>query len=107
MSYDDDWSDPLETRCEAIRKSIRPATVGELRDLCAQLFPVVTDPWAEKFTAFLTEHQGDHFYLADVPGAHIAYCREAGKGIWFIPDTGIGIIQPRGLQAIAEIVDKF
>ena len=107
MNYDDDWSDPKEARREAVRKTIRPATLAELRELGLTLFPVATDPWAEKFNAFLTEHAGDHFYLADVPGAHIAYCREAGKGIWFIPGTGVGIIQPKGLQAIAEIVDKL
>jgi len=107
MSYDDDWSDPLEERREMIRKTIHPTTVGELRDLCAELFPIATDPWAEKFCGFLTDHAHDTFYRAEAPGAHIAYCREAGRGIWFIPGTGVGIIQPKGLQALAEIVDNL
>lgn len=104
MNYDDDWTDPAQTRIEMARKTIRPATAEELKALCQQLFPVVTDPWAEKFNAFLTEHAHDRFFLADAPGgARIAYCKEAGKGIWFLPGTGVGIIQPKGLQALAEI----
>lgn len=108
MNYDDDWSDPMETRREMVRKTIRPTTADELKELCTQLFPVVTDPWAEKFNAFLNEHAHDSFYLADAPGgARIAYCKEAGKGIWFIPGSGIGIIQPKGLLALAEIVGEL
>ena len=109
MSYDDDWPDnTLETRRAMVRKTIRPATVEELKQLSAKLFPVVTDPWAERFNAFLNEHAHDKFYLADAPGdAHIAYCRDAGRGIWFIPGTGVGIIQPKGLKALAEIVDDL
>ena len=107
MSYDDDWSDPLETRREMIRKTIRPTTIGELRALGAKLFPVVTDPWAEKFGAFLNEHANDRFYEAEAPGAHVVYCRDEGKGIWYIPGSGLGIIQPKGLQALAEIVDNL
>lgn len=104
---DDDWTDPFQARCDRIRGTIRPATVCELRDLCALLFPVVTDPWAEKFNAFLHAHENDTFYLAEAPGAQVAYCREAGQGIWFLPGTGVGILQPKGRQALAEIVDKL
>jgi|LakMenE01Jun11ns_1017448.scaffolds.fasta_scaffold8914874_1 hypothetical protein len=108
MSYDD-WPDnTIENRLEMIRKTIQPTTTGELRKLCERYFPVVTDPWAERFTAFLNEHSQDKFYLAEAPGgAWIAYCHDAGRGIWFIPGTGVGILQPKGLQALAGIVDKL
>ena len=107
MSYDD-WPDnTMEDRRAMVRKTIRPATASELKQLGEKLFPVVSDPWAERFNAFLTEHAQDRFYLADVPGARIVYCRDAGRGIWFMPGTGMGIIQTKGLQALAEIVDKL
>jgi hypothetical protein len=107
MSYDDDWPDnTLETRREMVCKTIRPTTVEELKQLGAELFPVVSDPWAERFNAFLAERAHDKYYLAEAPGAHIAYCREAGRGIWF-SGNGVGIIQPKGLQALAEIVDAL
>ena len=109
MSYDDDWpGNTLDERRAMVRKTIRPATVEELKQLGVKLFPVVTDPWAERFNAFLKDHAQDKFYLAEVPGgAQIVYCRDAGKGVWFIPGTGVGIIQPKGLQALAEIVDQL
>lgn len=108
MNYDDNWPDnTLEIRREMILKTIRPAPVEELKQLSEVLFPVASDPWAERFNAYLAEHAHAKFYLAEVPGARIAYCRDAGKGFWFIPGTGVGIIQPRGLQALAEIVDKL
>ncbi|HSP42611.1 MAG TPA: hypothetical protein VLO11_07065 [Luteolibacter sp.] len=108
MSYDDDWPDnTMEDRRAMVRKTIRPATASELKQLGEKLFPVVTDPWAERFNAFLNEHANDKFHLAEVPGARIAYCRAANSGIWFIPGSGMGIIQPKGLQALAEIVDAL
>ena len=107
MSYDD-WPDnTMEDRREMVRKTIRPAAVEELKQLCEKLFPVVSDPWAERFSTFLTEHAHDKFYIAEAPGASIVYCRDAGRGIWFIPGTGVGIIQPKGLKALAEIVDRL
>lgn len=109
MSYDDDWPiNTLENRRLMVRKTIRPATIEELGQLAAKMFPVATDPWAERFSVFLKEHANDKFYLAmSSEGAHIAYCRDAGKGIWFLPGTGVGIIQPRGLEVLAEIVDAL
>ncbi len=109
MNYDDDWPDnTMENRRAMVRKTIRPVASAELKQLGERLFPAITDPWAERFSAFLAEHPNDKFYLAEAPGgAHIAYCRDAGRGIWFIPGTGMGIIQPKGLQALAEIVDAL
>jgi len=108
MSYDD-WPDnTLENRRAVVRKTIRPATVGELTQLCAELFPVVTDPWAERFSTFLREHSKDRFYHAQATeGYHVIYCRDAGRGIWYLPGSGVGIIQQKGLSALAEIVDSL
>jgi hypothetical protein len=109
MNPNDDWPDhTLENRRSMIRETIRPATVAELREFWVELFPIVNDPWAERFAAFLNEHAKDRFYLAKSPeGAHIAYCRDARRGIWFLPGTGVGIIQSKGLQLLAEIVDSL
>lgn len=107
MSYDDDWPDQtLENRKYKIKKTIRPATLAELKQLGEKLFPVVTDPWCVRYNDFLTEHPQAKFYLADTPEeAIIVYCREPSKGVWFIPGKGMGKLQSQGLQAMAEIVD--
>jgi hypothetical protein len=109
MSYDEDWPDnTMENRRVVVRKTIRPATLDELKQLGAKRFPIVTDPWCERFNAFLTEHRDGKFYLAETPeGAEIAYCRDANQGVWFLPGKGMGVIQPKGLQMLAEIVDAL
>ena len=54
MSYDDTWPEnSLDKRCEVIRQTIHPVTIDELRRFAESAFPVVTDPWYEKFNDLL------------------------------------------------------
>jgi hypothetical protein len=105
----DDWPDnTMENRRAVVRKTIRPATLPELEELGEKRFPVVTDPWCEKYHEFLRQNRDGKFYRAESPeGAEIIYCRDAGIGVWFLPGTGMGIIQPKGLQMLAETVDAI
>jgi len=109
MSYDEEWPmQSLEDRRKVVRETIRPATYEELKQLGEKRFPIVTDPWCERFNAFLKEHKTSKFYLAKSPeGAEIAYCRETNNAIWFLPGKGMGIVQPKGLQMLAEVVDSL
>ena len=105
MSYDNDWPDnTLEARRAAIRQTIRPATLEELNQLGETCFPVVTDPWAERYAAFLKHHPSAKYYRAQTAeGAEIVYCQDTGQGVWFLPGSGMGVIQPSGLQMLAEL----
>lgn len=105
MSYDD-WPDnTMENRRVAVRKTIRPATPEELRELGVKFFPVVTDPWCERYNEFLKKHPTAKFYRAQSPeGAEIIYCGDTGQGVWFLPGKGMGVLQPKGLKMLAEIV---
>lgn len=109
MSYDDDWPDNTwENRRLMIRKTIRPVTLAELQQLGEQRFPIVTDPWCERYNEFLAHHAEAKFYRAEIPGhAEIIYCQDAGKGIWFLPGKGMGIIQSKGLEIIKGVVDAL
>ena len=109
MSYDDDWPDnTMENRRVAVRKTIRPATLEELRELGAKRFPLVTDPWFERFSEFIKQHASAKFFRAETSeGAEIVYCKDTGQGVWFLPGKGMGIIQPKGLQMLAEVVDSL
>lgn len=109
MSYDNEWLDQtLKDRTEAIRRSIRPATLEELRTLGIERFPSATDPWSESYRVFLDEHpKGDYYRAETNEGAEIVYCHDAGKGIWFLPGRGMGILQPKGLKLMAEIVEAL
>lgn len=105
----DDWPDhTLENRRRMVCKTIRRATLEELKTFGMENFPVITDPWCERYNRLLTDHAKAHFYRASTPeGAEIVYCRETGSGMWFLPDSGMGIIQERGLKVLAEIVDSL
>lgn len=109
MNYDDDWPDQtLENRRAMVRKTIRRADISELRALGDKYFQVATDPWCEHYNNFLKQHQSAKYYLAETPeGAEVAYCRDAEQGVWFLPGSGMGIIQARGLGFLKEIVDDL
>jgi hypothetical protein len=109
MSYDDDWPDMTwENRRLMIKNSIRPVTRAELEQLGAQRFPVVTDPWCMRYHEFLSGHPDAKFYRSEIPEqAEVIYCRDPEKGIWFLPSKGMGILQPRGLEMLREIVDTL
>jgi hypothetical protein len=108
MSYDDWPDDTMEIRRAAVRKTIRSATYEELKALGEKRFPVATDPWCIRFNDFVQNNKTSRFYRAEIPGgAEIVYCRDGEKGIWFLPGSGMGIIQAKGLKALAEIVDAL
>jgi hypothetical protein len=106
MNYDEDWSeDNIAQRRAMVRKTIRPATLEELAELGEMRFTIANDPWCEKYFTFLKEHAREKFYRAEThDGAEIVYCADADKGIWFLPGTGMGVIQPKGLKVLAGIV---
>jgi hypothetical protein len=108
MSYDDWPDDSMETRRTMVRNTIRPATWEEIKALGDKQFTVATDPWAIRFNEFLQSHKSAKFYRAEAPGgAEVVYCRESEQGVWFLPGSGMGIIQPKGLQMLKEIVDAL
>jgi hypothetical protein len=109
MSYDDDWPDnTMENRRLLVRKTIRPVTIAELKQLAEKRFPVATDPWCARFNAFLVDNTSAKFYQAEVPGgAEVIYCRDAEQAVWFLPGKGMGVVQPNGLAMLKEIVDAL
>lgn len=105
----DDWPDnTMENRRLMIRKTIRPATLAELKELGEKRFPIVTDPWCIRYNELLANNAEAKFYRAEIPdGAEIIYCQDSGRGVWFLPGSGMGIIQPNGLLMLKEIVDAI
>ena len=95
-----------KARRKAIAASIRNISVEELKILGERLFPFIDDPWQEKFFAFLAENPGATFHHAMThDGVQIIYCHAKGRGIWFMPGTGMGPMQPKGLAALKQIVE--
>jgi hypothetical protein len=92
-------------RRKAIAQSIRTIGVEELKALGEQTFHYADDPWREAFFRFIAENPGTTFHHAVMSdGVNIIYCRDADKGIWFLPGSGLGPLQATGRKAMSEII---
>ena len=95
-----------EARRESVRDTIHSVTVEEMRSLGEGLFPSMDHPWREKFFSFLSENQGSTFHHAVThDNVHILYCAPKEKGMWFVPGSGMGPLQPKGVQILKEILE--
>ena len=108
MSYDDDWPDEsMNERREAIRRTIRRVDLETIRALGAERFGNAVDPWAERFEKFLNSHPRGRFYQAEVPGGfEIAYCHDTGDALWFLPGSGMGVVQEKGRTFLRNLVNE-
>ena len=96
-----------QARQEALRETIHTISVEELRSLGEGLFPYAEHPWREKFFTFLAENSGATFHHATTDDhIHIIYCAAQEKGIWFVPGSGIGPLQRKGIHVMNEIIGK-
>jgi hypothetical protein len=95
-----------KARRKAITESIRTISVEELKALGEQLFPLMDNPWREKFFDFITENAGATFHHATTHDhVQIIYCHARNKGMWFTPGIGMGPMQPKGLGILKQIVE--
>lgn len=105
----DDWPDQTwENREAMVRKTLRPVSLEELKKLGEERFPIVTDPWCIRYQEFLAQHPDAEYFRAEIPGnVEVIYCRDSGKGVWFMPGRAMGIIQSKGLSMLAAISAKL
>jgi hypothetical protein len=99
----------IESRDEARRKGVEetidPIGVEQLKVLGESLFPSIDHPWRERFFQFINENAGATFYHATTNDRiHVLYCPAKDAGMWFLPGTGMGPLQPKGLKVLKEIV---
>ena len=96
-----------DARRKAIAASIRTISVEELTKLGQQIFPLADHPWRDKFFGFISENSGETFHHATAnDGVQFIYCRGKEKGMWFLPATGMGPLQPGGLAVLKKIVEE-
>ena len=108
MEYENlDIGSITEARRNAIKQSIRAVDLQTLKSLGETLFPTFDNPWREVFFEFLKENSGSTFYRAMTSDRYeIIYCPAKEKGIWFIPESGMGPLQPKGVKILKEIVEE-
>ena len=98
--------DLTNERRKGIAETIKPIGIEELKALGEGLFPHLDHPWREKFFTFLRENADANFHHATTDDRlHIIYCHAQDKGIWFLPGSGVGPMQPKGLKILKEIVE--
>lgn len=96
-----------DARRKAFAASIRIIDVEELKKLGEKLFPFVDHPWREVFFGFLSQHPGSTFRHATAnDGVQIVYCHDEERGMWFVPGTGMGPLQTKGLAVLKQIVES-
>jgi hypothetical protein len=96
-----------EGRRKAVEKTIKLISVDEINALINEIFPYLDDPYRERFSEFVKDNAGGSFYHAITNDpVHILYCATKDKGIWFLPGSGVGILQERGLKILKGIAAK-
>jgi hypothetical protein len=77
-----------------------------LKTVEQDIFPYADDPWRDRFVDFVEANASASFYHAITDdGFHVVYCHTKQKGIWFIPGTGLGPLQEKGLATMKKIVE--
>lgn len=96
----------LAARREVVKRTIRPIDAAEAAAIGEAVFVFPDDPWRDQFFTYLAENPDAEIFHAEVPeGGQLIYSHTNHRGIWFIPGKGKGIIQPKALEFLAEIVD--
>ena len=107
MEYENlDIENITEARRKAVKQSIHSVDLQELKSLGETLFPTFDNPWREVYFEFLKENSGSTFYRATTSdGYELIYCHAKENGMWFVPGSGMGPLQAKGLKIMKEIVE--
>jgi hypothetical protein len=97
----------LAARRKSVEKSIKPIGVDALKELGEKLFPQADDPWRKSYFEFLRDNPAERYYHATAMNrVEVIYCPAKETGIWFIPGKGRGVLQPKALKVLAEVLKK-
>ena len=92
-------------RRQAIAKSIRVISVEELKKLGGEIFDTPDRPWLDAAVQLIAENPGATFYHASAgEGVVFLYVRDADKGLWYLPGSGLGPLSEGGRQLMKEAI---
>jgi hypothetical protein len=93
-------------RRKAIVKSIRIISVEELKKLGEEMFDDPDRPWRQTALQFVAENPGTTFYHASAgEGVIFVYSRDADKGLWYLPGSGLGPLSEGGRQLMKNAIE--
>jgi hypothetical protein len=92
---------------KTIHESICVINAEEMKTLEEEIFPFKQDLWHDRYRKFMEENAGETFFYAAINDAtRILYCYGKQRGIWFLPNSGVGILQEPALKVLKEIVEE-
>jgi hypothetical protein len=102
-----DINEITEARRKSLAQTLHAVDASQVKAIGDELFPYYDDPWREKFFGFLAEHGGATFHHGTTSdGVQFLYCHDKNRGIWFVPQVGMGPLQAKGLGIMKELVEK-
>lgn len=94
-----------QERRKAIARSIRIIGIEELKKLGEEIFDSPDRPWRQTFLEFIEQHPGASFHHASAgKGVIFIYYRDADKGLWYLPGSGLGPLSEGGRQLMKEAI---
>ena len=101
-----DIKEVMESRRHSLEESLNTISVAALKSLTEELFPSFDHPWLEKFSEVVCDPASGTFHHAMADDrVQVLYCHDKNIGIWFIPGSGKGPLQPNQLEIMREIVE--
>jgi hypothetical protein len=101
-----DLENLTKDRIKTMAKTLRTIDTEELKKIGDEIFHFADDPWRDAFFKFISEHPGSTFHYATTSdGVNILYSRDDDTGIWFLPGSGMGLLQTSGKQVMKEMIE--
>ena len=92
-------------RRKAVAKTIRIISTEDLKKLGEEIFDSPDRPWRDAFLEFIAEHPGATFHHASAgQGVIFLYSRDADKGLWYLPGSGLGPLSEAGRRLMKEAI---
>jgi hypothetical protein len=102
-----DINEITDERRKSLAQTLQPVDLQRVKAIGEEIFRYYDDPWREKFFAFLAENSAATFHHGTTSdGIQFVYCHDKNRGIWFMPQVGMGPLQPKGLAIMKELVEK-
>ena len=102
-----DFATITKERGEAIRESLRPIGIDELKKLAGTIFHSPDDPWRATLLRLIAERPRGSYYRATTTD-HIIflYCRDEDIGLWISPGGGMGPLRQTGKRLMKDAIDN-
>ena len=93
-------------RGEAIKKSLRPIGIEELKKLGDMVFHFPEDPWRATLLRLIAERPHGSYYHA-VTHDHVIflYSRDEDLGLWILPGSGMGPLRETGKRLMKDAIE--